>query len=222
MIQAIFYKEWIKTRWYLLLATLFMIGITGYSMLRIGRTIAIQGIDHLWVVMVQKDAIFIDLLQFVPLLTGILLAAVQFFPEMQRKCLKLTLHLPYSQKKMVMAMLAFGVLALFTCFATSFIIMGVYLPQHFTSELVQRILLSAAPWFLAGFAGYLLVSWICSTYMEAEGLESDYCRIDFSCLFMASGAEAYNSFLPCLTLYTLLIASLSWISVVRFKAGKQD
>ena len=78
MIQAIFYKEWIKTRWYLLLATLFMIGITGYSMLRIGRTIAIQGIDHLWVVMVQKDAIFIDLLQFVPLLTGILLAAVQF------------------------------------------------------------------------------------------------------------------------------------------------
>ena len=73
MIQAIFYKEWIKTRWYLLLATLFMIGITGYSMLRISRTIAIQGIDHLWVVMVQKDAIFIDLLQFVPLLTGILL-----------------------------------------------------------------------------------------------------------------------------------------------------
>lgn len=59
----------------------FMIGITGYSMLRIGRTIAIQGIDHLWVVMVQKDAIFIDLLQFVPLLIGILLAAVQFSPR---------------------------------------------------------------------------------------------------------------------------------------------
>ena len=43
MIQAIFYKEWIKTRWYWLLATLFMIGITGYSMLRIGRTIASDG-----------------------------------------------------------------------------------------------------------------------------------------------------------------------------------
>ena len=137
MIQAIFYKEWIKTRWYWLLATLFMIGITGYSMLRIGRTIAIQGIDHLWVVMVQKDAIFIDLLQFVPLLIGILLAAVQFFPEMQRKCL-------------IIAALIFRV------------------------------------------------------------------------YFLAPGAEAYNSFLPCLTLYTLLAASLSWISVVRFKAGKQD
>ena len=58
-------------------------------------------------------------------------------------------------------MLAYGVLALVTCFAMSFIMMGVYLPQHFTSELVQRVLLSAAPWFFAGFAGYLLVSWIC-------------------------------------------------------------
>ena len=180
MIQAIFYKEWIKTRWYLLLATLFMIGITGYSMLRIGRTIAIQGIDHLWVVMVQKDAIFIDLLQFVPLLTGILLAAVQFFPEMQRKCLKLTLHLPYSQKKMVMAMLAFGVLALFTCFATSFIIMGVYLPYLTLgcSVVFGRICrVSACFMDLPG------------TYMEAEGLESDYCRIDFSCLFPGFGSR---------------------------------
>ena len=223
MIQAIFYKEWIKTRWYLLLATLFMIGITGYSMLRIGRTIAIQGIDHLWVVMVQKDAIFIDLLQFVPLLTGILLAAVQFFPEMQRKCLKLTLHLPYSQKKMVMAMLAFGVLALFACFATSFIIMGVYLPQHFTSELVQRILVSAAPWSMVGIAEYLFVS--CGS-LEPHGsgrvLNLIIAALIFRVYFLAPGAEAYNSFLPCLTLYTLLIASLSWISVVRFKAGKQD
>ena len=189
MIQAIFYKEWIKTRWYWLLATLFMIGITGYSMLRIGRTIAIQGIDHLWVVMVQKDAIFIDLLQFVPLLIGILLAAVQFFPEMQRKCLKLTLHLPYSQKKMVMSMLAYGVLALVTCFAMSFIMMGVYLPQHFTSELVQRVLLSAAPWFFCRICRLSACFMdLPGTHMEAQGFESDYCGIDFPCLLSGSGS----------------------------------
>lgn len=188
MIQAIFYKEWIKTRWYWLLATLFMIGITGYSMLRIGRTIAIQGIDHLWVVMVQKDAIFIDLLQFVPLLIGILLAAVQFFPEMQRKCLKLTLHLPYSQKKMVMSMLAYGVLALVTCFAMSFIMMGVYLPQHFTSELVRRVLLSAAPWFCRICRLSACFMDLPGTHMEAQGFESDYCGIDFPCLLSGSGS----------------------------------
>ena len=147
----------------------------------------------------------------------------RFFPEMQRKCLKLTLHLPYSQKKMVMSMLAYGVLALVTCFAMSFIMMGVYLPQHFTSELVQRVLLSAAPWFFAGFAGYLLVSWIClEPTWKRRVLNLIIAALIFRVYFLAPGAEAYNSFLPCLTLYTLLAASLSWISVVRFKAGKQD
>lgn len=223
MIQAIFYKEWIKTRWYLLLATLFIIGITGYSILRIDRAIAIQGIDHLWVVMVQKDAIFIDLLQFVPLIIGILLAIVQFFPEMQRKCLKLTLHLPYSQKKMVMLMLAYGAFTLLVCFAMSYLIMGIYLPQHFTRELVWRILLSAAPWFLAGFTGYLFVSWIClEPTWKRRILNLIIAALISRIYFLAPGAEAYNSFLPWLALYTLLSASLSWISVIRFKAGKQD
>lgn len=201
----------------------FLIGITGYSMLRVGRTIDMKGIDHLWMVMVLKDAIFIDLLQFVPLLIGILLAAVQFFPEMQRKCLKLTLHLPYSQKRMVLLMLAYGVCVLLISFALSIILMGVYLPQHFTSELVQRILLSAAPWFLAGFSGYLLVSWVClEPTWKRRVLNMIIAALIIRVYFLAPGAEAYNSFLPWLALYTLLIASLSWISVVRFKAGKQD
>lgn len=207
----------------MLLATFFLIGITGYSMLRVGRTIDMKGIDHLWMVMVLKDAIFIDLLQFVPLLIGILLAAVQFFPEMQRKCLKLTLHLPYSQKRMVLLMLAYGVCVLVISFALSIILMGVYLPQHFTGELVQRILLSAAPWFLAGFSGYLLVSWVClEPTWKRRVLNMIIAALIIRVYFLAPGAEAYNSFLPWLALYTLLIASLSWISVVRFKAGKQD
>ena len=223
MIQAIFYKEWIKTRWYLLLATLFMIGISGYCMLRVNRAIALQGADHLWIVMVQKDAIFLDLLQFVPLLIGILLAVVQFFPEMQRKCLKLTLHLPYSQKKMIMSMLAFGVLTLTACLAAGLVVMGVYLPQHFTGQLVRHILLSAAPWFLAGMAGYLLFSWICLEPAWKRRVPNLIVAVlVLRVYFLAPAAEAYNDFLPWLALYTLLTASLSWISVTRFKAGKQD
>lgn len=207
----------------MLLATLFMIGIAGYSMLRLNRAIGMQGVEHMWEVMVTKDATFVDLLQFVPLIVGILLATVQFFPEMQRKCLKLTLHLPFSQKKMVMSMLAFGVLSLLMSFAISYLVLCAYLPHYFTGELVQRVLLTAAPWFLAGFAGYLLISWIC--------LEPTWKRRVFNLIvaalvirvyFLAPGAEAYNDFLPWLALYTLLTASLSWISVARFKAGKQD
>lgn len=223
MIKAIFFKEWIKSRWFLLLATLFLVGMTGYCMLRADRAMSLHGVEHLWVVMVQKDAVFVDPIQFVPLLIGILLAAVQFFPEMQRKCLKLTLHLPCSQLKNTMSMLGFGVVSLLVCFALSYGVMLAYLPVYFSGELVARVILTAAPWFLAGIAAYLLFSWIC--------LEPTWKRRVFNIaiavlilrvFFMASSAEAYNGFLPWLAIYTLLTASLSWISVVRFKAGKQD
>lgn len=39
---AIFYKEWIKTRWYFLLAVVTTLGFTGYCMLRINRVIEMK------------------------------------------------------------------------------------------------------------------------------------------------------------------------------------
>ena len=131
--NAIFYKEWIKTRWYLLLALVVTVGFAGYSMLRINRVVTLKGVEHVWEVMLQRDAVFVDLLQYIPLLAGILLAVVQFVPEMHRKCLKLTLHLPYSQLRMVMLMLLYGLLVLLVCFGFNYVLMGFYLQGIFAS-----------------------------------------------------------------------------------------
>ena len=78
---AIFYKEWIKTRWYFLLAVLATLGFTGYCMLRINRVVEMKGAAHVWEVMLQRDVIFIDMLQYIPLIAGILMPFV-------RPCLK--------------------------------------------------------------------------------------------------------------------------------------
>lgn len=223
MIKAIFYKEYIKSRWYLLLALLATLGLTGFLMLRISRAIALKGADHIWQNMILKDAVFVNLLEYVPLLVGILLAIVQFTPEMQRKCLKLTLHLPCSQKKMLFAMLGFGVLALTVCFATNFMVMGICLPIHFAHELVRHILLTALPWYIAGYAGYLLLAWVClEPTWKMRIFNLIVSVLIFRVFFLAPAGEAYNSFLPWLILYTLLTSCLSWISVTRFKEGKQD
>ena len=66
--NAIFYKEWIKTRWYLLLALLVTLGFAGYSMLRINRVASMKGVEHVWEVMLARDTVFVDLLEFIPLL----------------------------------------------------------------------------------------------------------------------------------------------------------
>lgn len=223
MIKAIFYKEWIKLRWFFLLALIAGNGITAYCMMRLNRAIELKGASHIWEVIIMKNAVFIDYLQFVPLVIGLLAALVQFMPEMQRKCLKLTLHLPLSQQKMTFGMLGTGVLLLLVCFLTHIMVMLTYLPSVLPSELTRNILSASLPWFLSGLASYLLTAWICLEPTWKIRLRNLLIgAIVIRIYFLAPVPQAYNSFLPWLTVYTLMLALLSWISVSRFKAGKQD
>ena len=57
-----YYKEYLKTRWYLLLLMLTTLGFAGYGLLRMHRVIALHGVGHVWEVMLTRDVIFIDLL----------------------------------------------------------------------------------------------------------------------------------------------------------------
>ena len=221
--NTIFYKEWIKTRWYLLLALLVTLGFAGYSMLRINRVASMKGVEHVWEVMLARDTVFVDLLEFIPLLVGILLALVQFVPEMHHKCLKLTLHLPYPQLRMINLMLLYGLVVLLICFAANYLLMTVYMQGVLAPELYSRILLTVLPWYLAGIAAYLLISWIClEPAWKRRVLNLVISVLLLRIFFLAPAPEAYNAFLPWMAIYTLLTASLSWLSIARFKAGEQD
>ena len=204
---AIFYKEWIKTRWYFLLAVLATLGFTGYCMLRINRVVEMKGAAHVWEVMLQRDVIFIDMLQYIPLIAGILMAIVQPYPEL----------------KMTGNMLLSGLVLLLVCFASNFLLMEVYLNGILAHELKNHILLTALTWYLAGISGYLLVAWIClEPAWKRRILNLIIAILLLRIFFLSPTPEAYNKFLPYLVVYTLLTASFSWLSIVRFKAGKQD
>ena len=220
---AMYYKEWIKTRWYLLLAFLTLMGFTGYSMLRFYRALGMKGAEHLWEVMLTRDAIFVDLLTYIPVLLGIVLALVQFMPEMHRKCLKLTLHLPCSHQRMLYEMLSFGIVSLLVLFAVSFLILFAFFSKYLAPELCSHVLLTTLPWYLSGWAAYLLLSWIClEPTWKMRVFNLIITLLILRIFFLSSSPEAYNYFLPGLTVLTLLTGSFSAISVQRFKEGKQD
>ncbi len=223
MIRAICYKEWIKTIWYLLPALLTSVGFAGYCMLRVGRVCSLKGVAHLWIVMLQRDVIFVDLLQFLPLILGLGLAVVQFAPEMQRKSFKLTLHLPIRATRAVGAMLLYGVVSLLAIFLPALLLMWGYLQTVMAPELWQHILLSTLPWYLAGVAAYLLTAWVAlePTWRRrlVDGLMA---LLLLRIYFLAPAPEAYNGFLPLLTLLTASYALFSLLSLTRFRDGRQD
>lgn len=158
-----------------------------------------------------------------PALLGVLLAVVQFVPEMAQKRLKLTLHLPFPQWKMILLMSGIGLGALALLFIVQTAVLWGYFHALLAPELVARILLTALPWYLAGLTLYLLTAWICleptwkrrlANLLIAVGV----CRI----FFLSDTPQAYDGMLSWLAL--LLVCSLFFplLSVYRFKQGCQD
>ena len=140
------------------LSALFLFGATAYALLRVQRVITFKGAAHVWEVMLEKEVVFIDILQYLPALLGVLLAVVQFVPEMAQKRLKLTLHLPFPQWKMILLMSGIGLGALALLFIVQTAVLWGYFHALLAPELVARILLTALPWYLAGLTLYLLTA----------------------------------------------------------------
>ena len=218
-----FYKRWYMTRWYFLLSTLLLAAFAGYCLLNVSRIVEFKGAVRLWQVMLERDAVFVDLLAYLPVLAGLLMAVFQFIPEMQQSRLKLTLHLPYPHYRMIAAMLLYGTSMLCVTYLVSFVMIGIYFDATVARELFARVMLTALPWYVAGLAAYFLTAWVC--------LEPTWKRRILDMLvgvgvlrifFLAQAPEAYNAFLPWLALFTLLLSLLGMLSVYRFKTGAQD
>ncbi len=223
MTKMILYKEWLKTRWVLPGILTAVTALTFYCFLNLAKVVEIRGAGLLWEALVTKDTVLTEILRYVPAIAGALLALGQFFPEIQQKRLKLTLHLPCPQGKMILVMAAFGLVALTLLFAlqagVSAWILSIWVP----GELVSRVLGTMAVWYLAGWAAYLFTSALCLEptwrfrvliLVVAAGL--------FRLLYLSAVPQAYGRFFPWLLLYVSASAGLLFSGVARFKEGLQD
>lgn len=223
MIKAILYKEWIKSRWYLLVAFVVMTSFSGYALVKLYRAVSLMGAAHIWEVMVTRNAVFVDQMQYVPLLVGLLLAVVQFVPEMQRKCIKLTLHLPIPLYATVGTMLVYGVVALSVIYLMNLLLLYGFTIPVLASELVANIVGTVLPWYLAGVAAYLLGCWvILEPTWRLRLVEMFMAVLLLRIWFLGSVPCAFGNFLYVMSFVTLLSASLAWFSVSRFVEGRQD
>lgn len=223
MAQSIFYKEWIKTRKIMWLLLFVSVGFLMYTQIRIERAIELKGVAHLWLIVLMKDVIFIEILRYIPLLLGIFTALAQYVPEIQHKRLKLTLHLPVNQKKIMLQIATFGLSCLLILFLIHYGWLWIYISRHFSMEFTAHILLTSLPWYVAGIAGYALTGWIClEPTWKYRIINTLFSIIFLRLLFLSPYPEAYNRLLWVFIALGILLTAFIWLSVMRFKAGEQD
>ena len=220
--SPLFYKEWIKSRWALLIILLIFAGVLAYSFISVSTSLRLIGAGLVWENIVQKGITCFDYAKFLPLLAGVLLAVVQYAPEMINKRLKLTLHLPLPEYKIMLAMLTFGVFSLAVIFLASYFAIAIGLSSYFPAEIVHWNLAAVAPWLWGGIAAYLLSVWVCLEPVWRQRVFDALIACGLVALFYFSAIPgAYAPFLPCLLILVALSVSFSFYSLIRFKDGEQ-
>lgn len=221
MIKSIIMKEWLKLRIFLVLSLLCSFAIIVFLMLDIRKTLYTENAINTINLMLGKDIIFVNLLQYFPLLVGIVLGVCQWLPEMIQKRLKLTLHLPIPYFQSVGAMGFFGVMYMLILALTNLFIIYTVESIWFPYELVRHTIMTLLTWYLAGMVGYILCSWVIiePTWKVRIG----FFLISFATIalfYLSDQPEVYNHFLPLLCVLTAVCLLFPFYSVYRFKIGK--
>lgn len=224
MEKALFIKEWLKTRRVFWICFLVAVVLGLYTFIVLNRIAVAKGNDHIYLIMLLKDQLFLsDFIKFFPLAAGLAIGAAQMMPEMLQKRLKLTLHLPVSQYKSIGMMLVVAYIELIIIFFVQAVIVTIMYSYFLAPELVERTLVTMVPWYAAGFIAYSFSAAVC-----LEG--TNYRRIIIGlvgvailfCLYFPLPPEAYNPGLWFFILLIILLPLLSFNSVFRFKEGRQD
>lgn len=222
MIQSLYYKEWLKSRWLLLIIFLAFAGVTLYSFINISQSLRIGGVNLVWDMIVQKGVTYFGYIKYLPLLSGVLLAIAQYAPEMSNKRLKLTLHLPLPESKIMLTMLSYGIVNLSVIFLAIYSAIYVGTRCYFTTEIACWNVTIMQPWLLGGIVSYLLTAWICiEPVWKQRVLNSIISILIVSLFYFDVTSGAYNSaMIIYLFLITVLSITFSFYSLIRFKDGE--
>lgn len=223
MTKAIFYKEWIKLRWLLVsIATIFLAMIP-YLVLSLQSKFRFAGKAHLWSVIAEKDVNLISQLQYLPLVAGLILGLFQFIPEMSKRSLKLTLHLPHPEKLTIVKMILFGLGSLAISFLLSGSLLFSLLSLSLPPTIITTWLTASLPWYLAGFTAYILTVWISiEPSWKRRLINALFSGALLSVFLRASGSFDYTYATPILLAIGLLALIFPFYSVFRFKEGVSE
>lgn len=220
MILHLIYKEWIKTRWFALVALLAgLAAVIGIVTGVIGGMRA-DAAFYLSQLLTGREQFF-SLFRFVPLLAAVLIGVSQFLPEVTDKRIKLSLHLPLSPVCVVYTMVLYGVAllsaVLFCCLALFTASTALYLP----GEVIAAALVTMTPWILGGMTAYF---WIAMMAMEPVGkFRFFYCVVAYLLVSIFMKKIAIGNVQTLLPVFVVL-TGISSVSVLftarRFNKGE--
>ncbi len=218
MLGAIFYKEFFKIRWFWLTLLLGNATLMAYVYVHTRRLFTMDHAEIVWYRVMHLGQLHFDALIYAPLLTGLIIACIQYLPEVIGERLRLSLHLPVLPHRLAMAHVLVGLSAVALIAGLDLAALTLITARYFPAQAVSSAVLTALPWAVAGLAAYLGGA--------LALLEPNYRRKLFNlalataiaALFLQQeGPDAYRRVLPLLSVAVLLMIPAVLLPAYHFR-----
>ena len=221
MFKSVVYKEWIKTRWFLIILTILGLAAVGNIFLKVQHNIAFNEAHKYWYLILFQNQLYYKSLKFVPIIIGLLVGIAQYVPEIVDKRIKLAFHLPINENKIVLMMLSYGVIVLTICFTLLFSFFLLLSHNFLPEEIVRAATSSIVPWFLAGFTAYFLGALVTLEAIWKYRIAYILAALAFILFFFEkSMAGGYANINGKLIILTIMISLSLTFSAYRFRKGE--
>lgn len=222
LFKALSYKEWVKTRKFVFVVLLLLAAVTVYAYIDVTYSIRVNEAVNVWYGFIFQGMSVSGLMMYLMPLSGIAMAIVQFVPEMTNKRLKLTLHLPASETRLVSAMLLFGYGVLLVLYLASMGLLSLLVGRILPAEVICMMVSQLLPWTMAGLAGYGFTVWICVEPSWKQRLFNMLISLGLLAVFFVSlYPGTYSGFVWGMMLILISSFVFPFYSCVRFKQGIQ-
>lgn len=225
MLQAIFYKEWIKTKPIVFVLGIVALALVGYATLTTTYLFRNEGAVSTWFSIANGE------IQMIPpymksffILSATVLSAFQYTSEMVNKRFKLTLHLPMKPISILAGLLIYGSgVILLLCVVSLSLLVGC-MRVFYPSELIGFALLDLVPHLLMCFAAYFFVAWIVLEPIAKRRITN--LLISFASitafLFYGGAPCTLTYAIPSLIVILFVAFATSLYATARFKEGAQN
>ncbi len=218
LLRSIFLKEWLKIRWFWFVALALNLGILVYLFIDIRHQFQVEHSEMIWYWVFELRRLLYTEIKYIPAITGAMLAAAQFAPEMINGRFRLSLHLPLRNELLVGSWVLFGaimsgLLALIDAIGLYFIVL-----TWFPQEAAVSAVLTALPWFLGGWVAYFGATLVLLEPQPLRRLTYLGLSIAFmSILFLEKGYQEYDRVILVLSACALLFVPAIMLPAHRYR-----
>ena len=155
LLGPIYYKEYLKIRWPWLTLLVLNGLLMAYIFIDTRRLFILDHAEIVWYRVMHLNQIYYTHMKYAPLITGLLLAGIQYLPEMVAERLRLSLHLPVSPHRLILAHILVGLTAALLIILVNVTGLALITARIFPVEAVATALWTIVPWCMAGLTAYL-------------------------------------------------------------------